>query len=131
MALVRARLRRDGAECQQAKERWTDWKTHVRAHPWLACGAAAALGYVLIPARHSAPFAAPSPSPPPPLQRREASLLGRLAGELARRAAQQAIAGGAAWAIAHWSARRAQREQSHPHLAAPALEDEPSREFAP
>jgi hypothetical protein len=112
MALVRARLRRDGEACQQAKEHWSDWRTHVRAHPWLACGVAAALGYVLVPGRRStATPALPALNETLPPPRRESSLLGRLAAELGRRAAQQAIAGGTAWAMAKLSARHLNQMQ--------------------
>jgi hypothetical protein len=106
MAALRAQLRREAQACHQARERWTDWRTHVQAHPWLACGLAAAVGYAFVPNRRSnesmisaAPLTAPSIRAP-----RSSGILGRLATEAARRAAQQAMAVGAAWALARFRA---------------------------
>lgn len=50
-----ARIRRELDEevetaVQQAKD-LTDWKNSIRAYPWLAVGAAAALGYLAVPNR--------------------------------------------------------------------------------
>ncbi len=104
MAALRAQLRREAKACHQARERWTDWRAHVQAHPWLACGLAAAVGYAFVPNRRSkenvisaATLTAP-PMPMPP----SSGLIGRLATEAARRAAQQALAVGAAWALARF-----------------------------
>ena len=51
MARVRSHLANDvGEVVEQAKE-LTDWRRHVRRHPWLCAGAAAALGFMVVPAR--------------------------------------------------------------------------------
>jgi hypothetical protein len=51
MARVRSHLANDvGEVVEQAKE-LTDWRSHVRRHPWLFAGAAAAIGFMIVPAR--------------------------------------------------------------------------------
>jgi hypothetical protein len=51
MARVRSHLANDvGEVVEQAKE-MADWRNHVRRHPWLFAGAAAALGFMIVPAR--------------------------------------------------------------------------------
>jgi hypothetical protein len=51
MARVRSHLANDvGEVVEQAKE-LTDWRTHVRRHPWLCAGAAAAVGFMVVPTR--------------------------------------------------------------------------------
>jgi hypothetical protein len=115
MALVRAKLRRDTEACQRARQKWTDWRTHVTSHPWLTCGIAAAAGFLLVPAvrrkgEAPAPVAGlplPSSVPAGP------GIVGRIATEIGRRAAQQALAAGTAWALTRL---RAAQEK---HAAAP------------
>jgi hypothetical protein len=106
MAALRSQLRREAQACHRERERWTDWRTHVQAHPWLAYGLAAAVGYAFVPNRRSKEnvISAASLTAPPMPVRRSSGLIGRLATEAARRAAQQVLAVGAAWALARFRA---------------------------
>lgn len=97
MAQLRAQLNRDGQACREARKRWADWRTHLRAHPWLACGAAAVVGYVLVPQSRKSVNHAQIAPPATPV--RTGGLVNSLASALVRRAAQQAIGIGAAWAL--------------------------------
>jgi len=51
MREVRAELREDVKELVGSAKELTDWGSYVRAYPWLCVGAAAALGFVLVPPR--------------------------------------------------------------------------------
>ena len=51
MASVRSSLASDVAEVQSATSELTDWRYYVRQHPLAVAGAAAALGYLLVPRR--------------------------------------------------------------------------------
>lgn len=97
MATLRAQLHRDGEACREARKRWADWRTHLGAHPWLACGAAAVVGYVLVPQSRKSLNPAPITLPAPPV--RSGGLVSSVASALVRRAAQQALGIGAAWAL--------------------------------
>lgn len=116
MALVRAKLRRDSEACQRARQKWTDWRTHVISHPWLTCGIAAAAGFLLVPAvRRKGEAAAPVASLPLPASVPAGpGIVGRIATAIGRRAAQQALAAGTAWALTRLRAAQAE------HAAAPA-----------
>ena len=51
MREVRAELREDVQEFVVSAREMTDWTIYVRAYPWLCVGAAAAVGFLLIPGR--------------------------------------------------------------------------------
>jgi hypothetical protein len=51
MRQVRTELRRDVQGLATSARELTDWTTYVRRYPWLCLGAAAALGYLLVPQR--------------------------------------------------------------------------------
>ncbi|MEX2112871.1 MAG: hypothetical protein WD845_06765 [Pirellulales bacterium] len=51
MAAARAALSRDAQSAVANARTLADWKHHFRAHPWLFCGGAAALGFLLVPQR--------------------------------------------------------------------------------
>jgi hypothetical protein len=51
MRNVRSELREDVQEIVENARVMTDWQYYVRSYPWLCLGAAAALGYVLVPPR--------------------------------------------------------------------------------
>jgi len=101
MAQIRHELHADVREAVKGAQELTDWRSQVRSHPWIALGAAAALGYVIVPRRHSAPVPAvvavtpamavpPTPAPAPPTKKRwglVGSAIGLLA-PIAVRAAQ-------------------------------------------
>jgi hypothetical protein len=48
---LRVELREDVQEIVENARVMTDWQHYVRSYPWLCLGAAAALGYVLVPTR--------------------------------------------------------------------------------
>ncbi len=49
MIVARAALMRDTDAAASDARALTDWRTHFRAHPWLICGGAVAIGFVLVP----------------------------------------------------------------------------------
>jgi len=49
MAEMRAALQQDVRVLASEARILADWRTHFRAHPWLFCGVAAALGFILVP----------------------------------------------------------------------------------
>ena len=51
MHALRSELREDVQDIVENARVMTDWQYYVRSYPWLCLGAAAALGYVLVPAR--------------------------------------------------------------------------------
>ncbi len=51
MRALRSELREDVQDIVENARVMTDWQYYVRSYPWLCLGAAAALGYVLVPAR--------------------------------------------------------------------------------
>jgi hypothetical protein len=48
---LRSELREDVQDIVENARVMTDWQYYVRSYPWLCLGAAAALGYVLVPVR--------------------------------------------------------------------------------
>jgi hypothetical protein len=55
MAQVRHELHEEVREAVKGAQSLTDWRSHVRHHPWLALGAAAAVGYLIVPRRRQEP----------------------------------------------------------------------------
>jgi hypothetical protein len=51
MRQVRAELREDVRDFVASARVMTDWQEYVRAYPWVCLGAAAAVGYFLVPTR--------------------------------------------------------------------------------
>jgi hypothetical protein len=51
MAQVRRELHEDVREAVKGAQSLTDWRSHLRNHPWLALGAAASVGYLIAPRR--------------------------------------------------------------------------------
>lgn len=49
MAEMRSALQQDVRILATEARTLADWRTHFRAHPWLFCGIAAALGFMLVP----------------------------------------------------------------------------------
>lgn len=67
MAQIRRELHEDVRGAVQGAQELTDWRSQVRNHPWLALGAAAALGYLIVPKRHAPPaIVALAPTQPMP-----------------------------------------------------------------
>jgi hypothetical protein len=104
MAQVRHELHEEVREAVKGAQSLTDWRSQVRNHPWLALGAAAALGYLLVPKRRVEPAptivaVSPHPTtvptaatrPEEPKRRKRWGLIGSalgLLGPVAVRAAQ-------------------------------------------
>jgi hypothetical protein len=51
MAQIRHELHEEVREAVKGAQSLTDWRSQVRNHPWLALGAAAAVGYMIVPKR--------------------------------------------------------------------------------
>jgi len=51
MRLIRAELRTDVQDFMAGAREMTDWTYYVRSYPWVCLGAAAALGYLVVPTR--------------------------------------------------------------------------------
>ena len=51
MAQIRRELHEEVREAVKGAQSLTDWRSQVRNHPWLALGAAAAVGYLIVPRR--------------------------------------------------------------------------------
>lgn len=51
MAQIRRDFREDVHEIVETAHRYADWKYHVRSHPWVFLGVAAAVGYLIVPPR--------------------------------------------------------------------------------
>jgi hypothetical protein len=48
---MRSVLRQDANKLASEVRKCVDWRNHFRAHPWLYCGGAAAIGFLLVPPR--------------------------------------------------------------------------------
>ena len=53
MADARAALTRDAHAAGRDARTLVDWRHHFRNHPWVYCGSAAAIGFLLVPQRKS------------------------------------------------------------------------------
>ena len=51
MAMIRQRIDEQSDEVVAQVNELSDWRSYVRRHPWVSVGAAAALGFVLVPSR--------------------------------------------------------------------------------
>lgn len=51
MALIRQRIDEQSDEVVAQVSELSDWRSYVRRYPWASVGAAAVLGYVLVPSR--------------------------------------------------------------------------------
>ncbi len=54
MAQIRHELHEEVREAVKGAQSLTDWRSQVKSHPWAALGAAAVLGYLIVPKRNSA-----------------------------------------------------------------------------
>jgi hypothetical protein len=55
MAQIRRELHEDVQGALQGAQELTDWRSQVRNHPWMALGAAAVVGYMIVPRRQAPP----------------------------------------------------------------------------
>ena len=51
MAIIRLRIDEQSDEVVAQVNALSDWRSYVRRHPWVSVGAAAVLGYVLVPSK--------------------------------------------------------------------------------
>jgi hypothetical protein len=51
MAVIRQRIDEQSDEVVAQVSELSDWRSYVRRYPWFSVGAAAVLGYVLVPSR--------------------------------------------------------------------------------
>jgi hypothetical protein len=91
MAAARAALSRDAQSAVSDARTLADWKHHFRAHPWLFCGSAAAIGFLLVPERRPAPVPVSGQPSEADLSPREAGVIATLAAAAATFAARQAL----------------------------------------
>jgi hypothetical protein len=63
MAALRAAMRREARDVAESARTLADWRYHFRAHPFVFCAAAAALGYLLVPRRASRAIGQVAPEP--------------------------------------------------------------------
>ena len=54
MQQLRCELDEDVEEVSASARGMLDWKRYVKAHPWMCCGAAVALGFLIVPRRSRA-----------------------------------------------------------------------------
>jgi hypothetical protein len=109
LAEVRAALAHDVQAAASDARTLADWREHFRAHPWLFCGAAAALGFFIIP-RKNGETSRPQASDGTHVQSQDqpkpktlaATALGMAASFAARQAGQYATQFAAEW----WKSRR-------------------------
>jgi hypothetical protein len=97
-------LARDADAAAADARSLADWRHHFRTHPWLFCGAAAAIGFLLVPAK-SAPAVGislgnshpPAPQPPPAPRSLLANGLGLVASFVARQSLNYVARRGLDW----------------------------------
>src|SRR5262245_16873072 len=102
----------------------TDWRCYWRTHPWAWCGAVAALGYLLVPARRVgkaevrrlADLAQSATKPPPPLSRK---IMAELAGMALGLAAHRRMAFLGERLESLWSSHSLHAGDSEPELNSP------------
>jgi hypothetical protein len=58
MAQIRRELHEDVRGAVEGAQSLTDWRSQVRNHPWVALGAAATLGFLIVPRRRQEPVPA-------------------------------------------------------------------------
>ena len=56
MQQIRAEMREDVQVMVASAREMTDWTWYVRTYPWVCVGAAAAIGYLVVPARREPPI---------------------------------------------------------------------------
>lgn len=52
MSHIRRQFREDVEDVVDSAREFADWKSYVRAHPWICIGAAMAAGYLMVPSRY-------------------------------------------------------------------------------
>jgi len=100
MRQVRRELNEEVQEIVEQARDLADWRHYVRRYPWICLGGAAALGYLLVPARvvvvrPTAPQPIQPPAPPPPTPS-QPSWMGTVASSVANMATSALLQGGSA-----------------------------------
>jgi hypothetical protein len=124
LAAARASLSRDAQAVASDARTLVNWRHHVRNHPWLAMGGAAAVGFLLAPRRRRQPAvdAATAQAPmqpvqsaaePPKARAMAASLAATVATMLLRQSASMA----GQLALAWLENRRHRHEEMEPDSA--------------
>jgi hypothetical protein len=67
MAQIRHELHVEAREVVKGAQSLTDWRSLVRNYPWLALGAVAAVGYLIVPRRSATPTVVAVTPPAPAL----------------------------------------------------------------
>jgi hypothetical protein len=91
MAAARAALSRDAQSAVSDARTLADWKHHFRAHPWLFCGGAAAIGFLLVPEKKQSPIQLSGEPATADVTPREATFVATLVGAAATFAARQSL----------------------------------------
>jgi hypothetical protein len=113
MALARAALARDARAALVDARTLVDWRHHFHVHPWLFCGCAAAVGFLLVPHREhskSVQYVEPADSQPrgdqPHTKGLAATALGLAATFMAKQSLNFATRRGMDWLEMHRAQRR-------------------------
>ena len=83
LAAIREVLTRDVHEARTDVRTLKDWRHHVRVHPWLFCGGALALGFVLAP-RHKRPSNTTTAKATEPPEIKQSADVGHARGKVAK-----------------------------------------------
>lgn len=124
MRRVRRELNVEVQEIVEQARDLADWRYYVGRYPWICLGGAAALGYLLVPARvvveHTLANREPPPAPPPRITAPAApSWMGGVVSSLASAATSAVVQGGTALLrrqlenYLQGAAPRDAREESH------------------
>jgi hypothetical protein len=109
LAAARAALARDAHAAAADARTLADWRHHFRAHPWLCCAGAMAIGYWVVPARASRATAATGPPEqavaPAAAKSLATTLLGLGATFLARQSLDYMMRHGLDWFDRHAASR--------------------------
>ncbi|WP_404305405.1 hypothetical protein [Neorhodopirellula lusitana] len=91
MQAIRNELPYDADAARARVQELTDWKYHMRKHPWPLLAAAAVAGYLLVPSKQPVRVTHDSdrPSSQPPADAPKKSMLGGVVGALATLAIKQ------------------------------------------
>lgn len=110
MAQVRHELHVEARQAVKGAQSLTDWRSLVRLHPWLMMGAAATVGYLIVPRRAKTPtvVAVTPPGPAPAL-----TLAASAQSEKSPRARRFGILGSALSLLAPIAVRAAQNYAIH------------------
>jgi hypothetical protein len=128
MAAARADLARDSHAAVADARTLADWRHHFRAHPWLFCGAAAAVGFLLVPKRQQTGSVAqlvqsarssPQPMELPTSRSLAATILGLAATFVAKQSLNYLTSQGLQWLELRRQQRRSEPMEEEVHARGP------------